>query len=97
MKKMKNIIFIVGILKLIKKYVDLICRKGENIDNKIWNDFMEYLRFLILSKRNIKNISDIYKPIVISYFFDSEVYGDGIQSYFEIWCSLFDNKRYNKC
>ena len=59
------------------------------MDNKIWNDFMEYLRFLILSEGNMKNISDVYKPIVISYFFDSEVYGDGIQSYFEIWSSHF--------
>ena len=59
------------------------------MDNKIWNDFIEYLRFLILSEGNMKNISNVYKPIAISYFFDSEVYGDGIQSYFEIWSSHF--------
>lgn len=61
------------------------------MDDKIWEDFMEYLRYLIISDKLNENIPKKYKPIVISHFFDVEVYRDVIQSFFEVYLFSFDD------
>ena len=61
------------------------------MDDKIWEDFTEYLRYLITSGKINGNIHEQYKPIVVAHFFDAEVYGDGIQSFFEIYSFSLDD------
>lgn len=52
---------------------------------------MESLRGLIISGELNGNIPGQYKPIIISHFFNAEVYGDGIQSFFEVYLFSLDD------
>ena len=53
------------------------------MDEKILEEFLVYLRKLVSCGMLDTDISAQYKPVVIAYFFNSEVYGEGFQGFFE--------------
>jgi len=57
---------------------------------KIWEEFLEYLKKLVSSGVPDADIPAQYKPVVIAHFFNSEVYREGFQGFFENYSFSLD-------
>lgn len=51
------------------------------MDEIILEEFLVYLRKLVSCGMLDTDIPAQYKPVVIAYFFNSEVYGEGFQGF----------------
>lgn len=53
------------------------------MDGKIREEFLAYLRKLVTSGMLDDGVPEQFKPVVITHFFNSEVYGEGFQGFLE--------------
>lgn len=60
------------------------------MDEKIREKFFGYLKTLVSSGMSDADIPAQYKPAVIAYFFNSEVYSEGFQGFFENYSFSLD-------
>lgn len=58
---------------------------------KIWEEFLEYLKKLVSSGVPDADIPAQYKPVVIAHFLNSEVYREGFQGFFENYSFSLDD------
>ena len=60
------------------------------MDGKIREEFLAYLRKLVTSGMLDDGVPEQFKPVVITHFFNSEVYGEGFQGFLENYLFSLD-------
>lgn len=55
----------------------------------LWEKYMEYLRNLNPLENKWSELTEMEKIPIIAFLFNREIYGDGVQSYFELWGKNF--------
>ncbi len=62
----------------------------KTMDEKIQEKFLEYLRTLVSSGMSDADVPSQYKSVVVAHFFNSEVYREGFQGFFENYSFSLD-------